>query len=284
METGTVTSAASQLGISQPGISNLLSQLETQTKFRLFDRAKGRLTPTREAEILFREVDTVVRGVDHVSQTVIDLQNKQSGQLQVASTHFLSFGFMPNLIARFCSDRPGLSVSFQSQYSSKIQEWVVSGLFEVGICEMPILYDGFDHIKLRYEMLCTMPEGHPLQSHDVITPKELADQPLVVMGPAHMTHRRMREAFDQSGIAFRPQIHTHLCENMLSFVKVGLGVALIDPFTVTKPGESGFVTRRFDPPVHLDMAVISSKSRPLSRVGTEFMELVLTELALLAVD
>ncbi|HHI71085.1 MAG TPA: LysR family transcriptional regulator, partial [Rhodobacteraceae bacterium] len=133
IETGTVTAAAALLGISQPGISNLLAQLERQTGVKLFRRVKGRLIPTPEANLLFQEVDTVVRGLDHVSQAVVDLQNKQAGQLQVATQHSMSFGFIPKLIAKFAKSRPDMSISFQSQYSAKIQEWVLAGLFEIGI-------------------------------------------------------------------------------------------------------------------------------------------------------
>ena len=74
IETGTVTGAAEALGISQPGISNLISQLERQTKLKLFERQRGRLMPTPEAAVLYQEVDTVVRGLDHVSQAVVDLR------------------------------------------------------------------------------------------------------------------------------------------------------------------------------------------------------------------
>ena len=49
IETGTVTGAAEALGISQPGVSNLIAQLERQTKLTLFERARGRLVPTPEA-------------------------------------------------------------------------------------------------------------------------------------------------------------------------------------------------------------------------------------------
>ena len=154
VEVGTVSGAADHLGISQPGISNLLSLLERETRFKLFERTRGRLVPTPEAEILFREVDTVVRGLDHVTQAVTDLQNKQGGQLQVASQHSISFGFMPGLIARFARTRPDMSISFQSQYSTKIQEWVLAGLFEIGICELPLFHEGFDVHPISVETRC----------------------------------------------------------------------------------------------------------------------------------
>lgn len=284
IETGTVTGAAVLLGISQPGISNLLNQLERETRLKLFDRVRGRLIATPEADLLYQEVDTVVRGLDHVTQTVTDLQNKQAGQLQVASQHSMSFGFMPNLIARFARSRPDMTISFQSQYSSKIQEWVQAGLFEIGICELPLLHDTLNIIPLRVETLLTLPQDSPLARHDVLTPALLEGQPFIVMGPDHMTHRRLREAFDSAGIALKSRIHSHLFKNLLSFVKEGMGVALLDPFVLDYDFEGGFVTRKFRPAVMMEMAVITSKTRPLSAIGQDFLALLQAELVPYIVD
>lgn len=277
-ETGTVTGAARQLGISQPGISNLLAQLERQTRFKLFERVKGRLIATPEAGVLFQEVDTVVRGVDHVAQAVVDLQNKQTGQLQVASQHSVSFGFMPKLIAQFARTRPDMSISFQSQYSVKIQEWVVAGLFEIGVCELPLMQDGLRAHPLPVELLLALPKDSPLARHDILTPDLLADQPFIVMGPEHVSHRRLREAFHTAGVPLRTRVHSHLFKNLLSFVKEGMGVAMLDPFALDFDGEGGFVTRKFRPRLLMEMAVITSRDRPLSVVGQEFLDLLIEEL------
>jgi DNA-binding transcriptional LysR family regulator len=271
IETGTVTGAASHLGISQPGISNLLSQLERQTQLKLFERSKGRLVPTPEAGVLFQEVDTVVRGLDHVAQAVTDLQNQKAGQLQVTAPHALSIGFMPREIARFAASRPNLSISYQAQYSTRIQEWVQAGLFEIGICEVPVQRDAFHARYFSFECLCVLPADSPLARHEVLTPKLLDNHSFVVMGPEHMTHRRTREAFDRAGAVWNTRVHTHLHQTTLSFVKQGLGVALVDPFTIAFDFEGGFVARPFRPQVTLDLAIITSKVRPLSAVGQEFL-------------
>jgi DNA-binding transcriptional LysR family regulator len=278
VETGTVTGAAEQLGISQPGISNLLSQLERQTRLKLFERTRGRLVPTPEAGVLYQEVDTVVRGLDHVAQAVLDLQNKQAGQLQVASQHALSFGFMPRLIARFARERPDMSISFQSHYSAKIQEWVLSGLFEIGVCELPLTHDAFDSHIFRFETLLAIPENSPLAAHDVLTPQLLDEQPFIVMGPDHMTHRRTREAFHNAGVPLRTRVHTHLFKNVLSFVQEGMGVAILDPFSLEFDCGGGIVSRRFRPAVLMELAVITSRARPLSSLGKQFLDLLLDEL------
>lgn len=283
IETGTVTAAAKTLGVSQPAVSNLLAQLATQTRLKLFAKIGGRLVPTPEAMALYQEVDTVVRGLDHVAQAVRDLQSKQVGQLQIASTHALANGLVPSLIAQFTADRPNLSISFQAQTSSKIQEWIVAGLFEVGICELPLLHDSLHAEIMSFEMVCAVPAGNPLLRHAVLGPAEMDDVPFVVMGPDHMTHRRTREAFQKAGARWRTRVHTHLFQNMLSFVKLGMGASIIDPFTVMADNRDGYETRPFAPAIMVDMAIITARDRPLSQIGCEFLDLLRASLRAYAI-
>lgn len=282
IETGTVTGAAEALGISQPGISNLIAQLERQTRLKLFERQRGRLVPTPEASVLFQEVDTVVRGLDHVTQAVIDLQNQKAGQLQVASSHAMAFGFIPGEIARFLKGRPELTIAFQSQYSSKIQEWVAAGLFEIGVCEAPLRHDGLDRRDMSFAVQCVVPEGSPLVDFEVLTPARLSDEPFIVMGADHMITARTREAFQAEAARLRIRGHTDLFRNALNLVKQGLGVALVDPFTLSSDDGQGYVVRPFAPVILLDMMVVTARGRPLSSLGHEFLamlEMRLVEMA-----
>jgi len=57
--TGSITNAAKMLHISQPSVSKVLTHAELQLGFHLFERIKGKLIPTKEAEILFGEVDKI---------------------------------------------------------------------------------------------------------------------------------------------------------------------------------------------------------------------------------
>jgi len=283
IETGTVTAAAAQLGVSQPAISNLLSQLERKTALKLFQRRRGRLVPTPEATVLFREVDTVVRGLDHVNQAVRDLKNQRAGQLQVASTHALAFGFIPQQIARFCADKPDLTIAFQSQYSGKIQEWVIAGLFEIGVCEVPLQHDGLRRQTYVYETACALPSDSPLAASETVTPQMLDGVPFIAMGPGHMVTRRTREAFHAEGATWHVRCHTDLFRNALNLVRQGLGAALIDPFTLASEPAEGYVVRPFRPRIQLDLMIVTARTRPLSSVGQVFLDQIAAPMADLAV-
>lgn len=274
IEKGTVTAAAEQLGVSQPAISNLLAQLERSTRLKLFERQRGRLVPTPEANFLYEEIDTVVRGLKHVNQRVHDLQNQKAGQLQVAATHALAFGVVPQEIAAFAASKPNLTIAFQSNYSTKIQEWVLAGLFEIGICEMPVLHNGLDRTDFFFETMCVLPKDSPLAAHQVLTPQVMNDHEFIVLGADHMVTRRAREAFHSQGANWRIRCHTDLFRNALNLVKRGIGAALIDPFTLLGDDGRGYVLRRFEPRVLLDIVIVTARGRPLSMIGQQFLDQV----------
>ncbi|MEP3275433.1 MAG: LysR family transcriptional regulator [Stappiaceae bacterium] len=278
IENGTVTAAADSLGISQPAISNLLAQIEGSTKLKLFDREKGRLIPTPEAMILYREIDTVVRGLNQVSLAVTDLQNQRAGTLQVVCTHAVSFGFMTGLISDFLREHSDVDVSLQTRYSRNIQQWVASGLNEIGICELPVFDDGLVWEQMQFVCKLAIPLDSPLATLDVVGPEDLNDAPFIVMGDDHMTYHRTKELFLNSNSRWRIKCQSHLFRTLLEFVKTGLGVALIDPFTLAFDDGAGYVVKPFRPSVYLDMALIRHNSRSLSALGDAFYERVRTEM------
>ena len=151
----------------------------------------------------------------------------------------------------------------------------MAGLFEIGICELPLLYDSFDVHPFSIETVLALPSDSPLAAHDVLTPQALDDVPFIVMGADHMVSRRTREAFHSAGARFRQRSQTDLFRNALSLVKEGLGAALIDPFTLMADDGAGYVVRRFAPRVLLDIAVVTAKDRPVSAIGRQFLDQIL---------
>lgn len=273
IQKGTVTSAAQSLGISQPAISNLLAQLQETTSLSLFKREKGRLIPTPEASILYHEIDTVVRGMGRVDQLVSNLQNERIGTLQVACTHAVSFGFMTSLISDFTRNFPDVDVLYQTRYSQNIQEWVVSGLVEIGITEMPVLHEELVSYPLSFTCQLAVPLSSPLADLDEFTPAVLDNIPFIVMGADHIISHRVRDLFAQANVRLRTKCQTHLFRSLLEFVKTGMGVALIDPFTLANDDGEGYVVRPFTPAIQIEMALIHHKSRPVSALGQKFFDL-----------
>jgi len=55
-ETGTLSAAAQELFISQPGVSLHLNSLEAFTGYKLFDRAARKMVPTEKGKIFYNYI------------------------------------------------------------------------------------------------------------------------------------------------------------------------------------------------------------------------------------
>src|SRR3546814_15604985 len=73
--TGSLTEAAAALHISQPAASKLLAHAEAQLGFKLFERVRGRLVATREAEILTPEVSRPNQALNSVRRLAARRRN-----------------------------------------------------------------------------------------------------------------------------------------------------------------------------------------------------------------
>ena len=123
---------------------------------------------------------------------------------------------------------------------SKIQEWVETGIFEIGICELPKLYDTLTHYPIQIPTKIVMHHTNPLRKHTVLTPELLRNENFILMGPDHTTQTQLFQAFEQANVKLKSSIHSHLFKNLLSFVKEDMGVALVDDFAIETTAERRF--------------------------------------------
>ena len=86
IDNGSVTSAAAELGISQPATSRLLSDLGKDFDFQLLEKRGGRLIPTQETRLLQPDIQRVLQLIAQISRLV----DRLSGILQM----FQRFGFI----------------------------------------------------------------------------------------------------------------------------------------------------------------------------------------------
>src|SRR5256885_14278482 len=78
MQTGSVSAAARLINITQPAVSRTLQHAELQLGFALFQRARGRLTPTNEALALFPHIEKLFEQLDEVQRLADNLRHGQA--------------------------------------------------------------------------------------------------------------------------------------------------------------------------------------------------------------
>ena len=117
MTSGTASRAAELLGISQPAVSKAIQSLEAKVGFDVFDRVRGRLVPTAEGQLLFREVEAAFIGLVRLKSAAARINDFGSGDLRVACLSAFSLNLLPDVLRRFHQAHPKVAITFQVRSS-----------------------------------------------------------------------------------------------------------------------------------------------------------------------
>ena len=98
---GSFSKAAESLCMTQPGVSNHLSQLEAQAGCALLQRGKGLLALTKEGKIIFKYAEKMVRIAGEIENTIQTMQKEAKPLLKIGTIPTYSKIIMPNILGGF---------------------------------------------------------------------------------------------------------------------------------------------------------------------------------------
>jgi DNA-binding transcriptional LysR family regulator len=279
MLSGSVSQAAKQLFRTQPAVSMMISSLENDIGFQLFERHKKRLYPTPEAHYLYKEVEAIFSRIQDVSQTVQDIQNKQYGFLRIGCMPGPSNFFVPDILADFLDEHPKVQASLQTRTSDAVVEWVASNQYDLGLAEISAHQSKLGRNRMfELPCVCALPVGHPLVEQEVITAEMLDDEPMITLHPDHMVFHDLMQLFEAGGYRMNVRLQTRFFIPALKFVERGLGVSIVDPISAssytTYAQAEKVVFRRFQPDINLRIGLMFPSETPSSMIAMEFADLL----------
>lgn len=227
MLTGKITAAAELMGVTQPAVSRLIADFEHATRLRLLERRGNRITPTREAVALMREVDRAFVGLGRIADAAEEIGRSSRGTLRIAGMAALAYGLLPRAMARFLRERPDVGLTLTGLSSATVIETVASGQTDIGYVDEPFDRRGFTVRDVPGAALVAIPENHALAAKEVIEPRDLTDQHLIRVDIATAFATRTEVAL--SGIPHRGSVRTNWWQSALNLVAEGVGLALVDP-------------------------------------------------------
>ncbi|MFJ1290780.1 LysR family transcriptional regulator [Paracoccus yeei] len=265
MMAGTIQGAAELLNVSAPGVSRLVKHSEESLGIRLFDRKGGLFVPAAEAASIFEMIHQVHRQMDNLNGAVRALRQGQDVRLSFASA--------PS-IAQFIAARAirGVRARFPDLYIDlnilKIEETVDYLLLDRG--EFVIMSSAVANPALSSEPLATgrlvviVPEGHPLAERSEISVRDLAEEDFIGIDPEDPYGAIIARPFVEAGIAPRYAMRGRFAQTLVSLVRHGLGVSLIDEFSVAEVYMPGIVRRPLAERAGITAYAVTRKGRPLS--------------------
>ncbi|MBP2296801.1 LysR substrate-binding domain-containing protein [Azospirillum rugosum] len=279
MATGSVTRAGERLSISQPAVSQLIAQLERSCGFPLFHRQGGKITPTREAEALYNEVQRMFIGVGQIARVATALREQNWGSVSLAAFPAITRRVLPDIVWSFCKAHPDTRFRLESMRSRSLIDAVAAQHVDFGLSilpgDRPEVVSALLH---RLRGVCILPAGHHLADQPTIYARDLADEDFVSLGPQDHSRYMIDRVFDELKVSRRSRIEAGQSETAFSFVAARAGVAVVDPISAFNNEDPRIVVRRFEPAVQFDIWLIRPKAARTFNLVDNFVAYTLERL------
>jgi DNA-binding transcriptional LysR family regulator len=273
-----VTAAAQAMGLTQPAVSTQIARLEEACGFSLFERSGGRLRPTAEGMLFYAEASRVLGEVDRLAATTAQIRGGQSGKLVIASHPSAAISLLPNLVAEFVAQRPGVAVRLISRHSDVVSQLLPTESFDLGIAELPLDETAVKLVKYQMRCVAILPPRHALASRKVVTPQLLAPYPMVAPSRSLQVPARLFGVFADAGAPLNAVAEAEFFASLCALVAAGTGWSLVDPLSAQSFAHLGLVARPFEPAVLYEIGVFHRRDREPSVLATAFLDLIESKL------
>lgn len=268
MSTGSITSAAQLLARSQPAVTRLVQELETEIGYALFVRNGPRITPTEQGFLLFEDVDRALGSLRKIRERAAEIARGDAQPLLLAAISALAVGLLPQALRQVESQFGAMPVQMRTALPEQVAHAVLTGAVQLGACSLPLAHSGLQvHWIGELPCVVALPEGDPLLQHAVVPLAALAQRRSISMNTTSHLRQRVDAVLARAGRSAAQAsatIETNASVNAQALVRAGMGVAVLEPLTALGMPQAGVVVRPIDEHIPFFFGVITPQSRPIT--------------------
>ena len=232
MLAGSVTDAARLLHVSQPGISRMLAHIELQSGLRLFERKKGRLLPTPEAQVLHAEVAEVYGGVRRVSELAEELKAGTRLSLRVLCSPSTALVAMPRAVAILAGEYPAARICIETLPTREMLARLTHREADLAISTIPT-----DNALIasraigKWRLVCVFPKGHALAAKRLLHPRDVLAERLIAFSRDTPQGRIIDDWCSSRKVTPASSVEVRSGQIACALAASGAGVAIVDDLT-----------------------------------------------------
>ena len=269
---GSLTRAAKVLNVSQPLVSKTLAYAEHKLKLKLFVRHARRLSPTPEADILFKHAADVNQQISKFNNIAENLVSDPSSIINIGCTPSLGLGLLPNLLNKYLKVNPGTKFNIVNLQSLDLEDQLKELTFDLVICFNPNDSDLFKMTVLHSGKLVLISSKENSPQEAIFRLAGIQDQPFIKIKnlKTNAAQNNLDDVLKKEGVAVNWIAETETIQVAKAMVEKGSGYAIIDDFSAAINGDKISINE-IEPAIGYQICMISNKEKPLSVSAQSFI-------------
>lgn len=278
-ELSSFTRASVILGRTQPALSRLVRQLEVDLRQNLLRRNGRGVALTEAGKVLLEYAKGILHQVDGAKNALKNLQGTLDGHFKIGLAPSVARFATLALVRGFQQQFPQANITVTEGLSTYLSEWLAMGRIDVAI-----LYDTGEtplvdkRTLFTEEMFLISKPGADVP--DTIALSELTRYPLIIPGRPHAIRTLVEMSAAERGIQLNIALELDAVPPMLDLIDEGYGHAVLPLNAIlADTRQRRFRCSRITDPVVLGrMAIATSTQHPMSRLGTQAVAMLESEI------
>jgi len=232
--------AAEQLFLTQPAVTLQIKALESDLGVRLFDRAGGKVTLTRQGAVLLTYANKLAATASEAERELGCKDSKVVGELSLGVSTTIAQYVLSRLLNAFFAENPLIDLTLHSGNTSEIVRLLLSSKISVGLIEGPARDRGV-HTEpfMEDELVPIVPVD---TRSDALSGIEFVRQKLLIREHGSGSRQVVETALKKAGYplkAFKKIVVLDSTEAIKSAVEVCYGIGFVSRWAISKELELG---------------------------------------------
>ena len=244
VDEGTFTRAAERMNRTQPAISQSVRRLEEEIGAPLFARDVHEVTLTEAGRVLADYARRLLKMRDDAVRQVSELRTLKAGRLTIAAHESAAVYLLPAPLRNYLQKFPNIKVGIQRSRLAEIPRQVMDREVDVGFVKDEPAFHELHWVEVfSDEMTLVASPDHPLAARQQVTIRDLGSENFVIHHGCTSTSDRILQLFEEHATRCRVAAELWSFENVKSFVRERVGLAIVPGITVRQELADGTLTR-----------------------------------------
>ncbi|GGL53935.1 LysR family transcriptional regulator [Sporolactobacillus putidus] len=269
-----MTAAAESLFLSQPAVSQAISELEKHFGVRLFERLSKKLYLTKAGESLLYYARHIVQ-MNYKAEKEMRSLSKRN-YIRIGASVTIGAYILPKLILKFKELSSESTIEVIEDNTTKIEKLILRDQLDLALVEGETT--STDLIKKSFmedELVLICSPRHRFAAMTSVNPHELETEPFIVREEESGTRKKFEEVMAEKELSWHASWTCNNVDSIKMAVAAGLGVSVISKFAVINEACSGHLCYKKIDGLHFNrhFKMIYHKDKYLSPTMQRFIKL-----------
>lgn len=220
--------AAKSLYLTQPAVSQSISQLEDELDIRLFNRHPQGVILTEEGKLLYDYVHSALNLLSSGENKMEEFKSLQGGKIAIGVGDTISRYFLLPFLESFHNQYPDISFRLVNGTTYELIEILKQGKIDIAICNFPVEDDKLEKITCKH-IQDTFVYGSSYEGrfNEPTSLEQVLKHPIICLDQDSISRRFMDDYLAKQGFSLQPEFELGSHDLLLDFARINLGIACV---------------------------------------------------------